>query len=466
MEEQDTPRGLPEGDGVDRRGFLSVSGRFAVAAALTGPGLTLLGCGGDDGGGGGGGASAGGEMSFWNFYGPGGGVKGQSDWFVQTADAWNKENATKVKLRYIPTEEYISGSSLQNAFAAGEGPDIFLLSPGDFLRYYNGGVLEDLTPYLEDGARDDFADGALDSRIVDDKVYGIPMEIEPLAMYYSPQAFEEAGISDVPTTWDETLEAAQKLKSGKRYGVLFETNPGYYQNFTWYPFMWQAGGEPIAEDGKTSTFDSPGVIAALDFWRRSVADGVAPRKALGSGGGDAVANLGSGYVGMQQTGVWSIAELEANKKNFKYDVFKLPTPDGGEYTTDLGGWAFVANAKGKNPEAAAQFCAWALASTQEQSVERGRQWNTVVKTNVPPRKSVQEKAEAEGAFESGPLKTFLTEIAPGGRGEPRYPAEVYRPISDAIQACQLRGSDPAAEARKASESIERFLQSYRGAPIA
>jgi len=42
---------------------------------------------------------------------------------------------------------------------------------------------------------------------------------------------------------------------------------------------------------------------------------------------------------------------------------------------------------------------------------------------------------------------------------------VYRPISDAIQACQLRGSDPAAEARKASEAIDRYLQGYRGAPI-
>lgn len=459
--QQGTPRG-PHADGdVDRRGFLTAGGRFAVAAALTGPGLTLLGCGGDDGGGG-----SGKEMSFWNFYGPGGAVEGQSKWFVDTAAAWNKEHEVKVKLRYIPTAEYISGSTLQTAFASGEGPDIFLVSPGDFLRYYNGGVLADLTPAMKD-ARGDFVDGALDSRMVDDKVYGIPMEIEPLAMYYSPQAFEKAGLSeaDLPQTWDETLSVAGKLRGGKQYGVLFETNPGYYQNFTWYPFMWMGGGQPVSPDAKQSTFDSPAVTAALDFWRRSVAEGVAPRKPLGSGAGDAVANLGSGYVAMQQTGIWSISELEANKKGFEYGVFPLPVPDGGRYTTDLGGWAFVANSKGSNPEAAAEFCAWALASTSPESVERGRQWNTVVKTNVPPRRSVQERAEQEGAFEEGALKTFITDIAPGGKGEPRYPAEVYRPISDAIQACQLRGSDPAGEARKASEAIDRYLQGYRGAPI-
>jgi hypothetical protein len=37
------------------------------------------------------------------------------------------------------------GSKPQTAFAAGQGPDIFIISPADFLRYYNGGVLVDLS---------------------------------------------------------------------------------------------------------------------------------------------------------------------------------------------------------------------------------------------------------------------------------------------------------------------------------
>ena len=39
--------------------------------------------------------------------------------------------------------------------------------------------------------------------------------------------------------------------------MLFETNPGYYQNYTWYPFLWQAGGDFQNADGK-SAFNSPG----------------------------------------------------------------------------------------------------------------------------------------------------------------------------------------------------------------
>ena len=33
---------------------------------------------------------------------------------------------------------------------------IFHSYPGDFLRYYNGGVLVDLTPYMEDAAKRTF----------------------------------------------------------------------------------------------------------------------------------------------------------------------------------------------------------------------------------------------------------------------------------------------------------------------
>ena len=432
-----------------------------LAAATAGSAMSLLAaCGGDD--------AAGGntnQLSFWNFYGPADEPSPQSKWFTDLAAKWNAENEAKVNLRYLPVSEYLAGTALQTAFSAGQGPDIFIISPGDFLRYYNGGVLADLTPHLSAEARADYVDGVLDTRTVDDKVYGLPMEIEPLAMYYSVKAFESAGLSeaDLPKTWDQLLGVADRLTTGKRFGVLFETIPGYYQNFTWYPFMWMGGGTAV-QDNK-SAFDSPATVQALKFWQDAVKTGVAPKKPQGDGAGNVTANLVAGYCAMQQTGIWSVSDFSQNHKNFQYGVFPLPTPPGGTYTTDLGGWAFVANAKGKNPEAAARFIAWALGSTSADGVERHRQWNTVVKTNVPPRKSVQQAAESRGAFSRGAMATFAKQIAPAGRGEPRYTPEVYQAISDAIQACQLNNADPAKAAADASERIDGFLQTYRGAAI-
>jgi multiple sugar transport system substrate-binding protein len=403
-------------------------------------------------------------LKFWQFYGPGGGVATQSKWFEDTVKAWNDTHDVKIELVYVPNNAYMDGTKLPTAFASGAGPDLFIISPGDFLRYYNGGVLLDLTPFMEEQARTDFFPSVIANRMVDGKIYGLPYEVEPMAMFYSVDAFAEIGLTekDVPKTWDELLTIGKKLTNDKRYGILFETQPGYYQNFTWYPFLWQGGGDFQGKDGK-SAFNSPATVQALKFWQDAVAMGVAPRKPLGGGGWDSVPNLGSGYCAMQNVGIWAIAQLREALPNFKYGVFKLPTPPAGKYLTIGGGWAFVANAKGSNPKAAGEFCAWALGSTNKDSVERVVDWCTKAKSDMPPRKSALEAGKS--AYETGFLKTFTDEVYPGARAEPRMPPQVYKAISDAIQACQLNGQKPEEAAAAASEQIDAFLGSYKGAPI-
>lgn len=404
-------------------------------------------------------------LSFWNFYGPDPLDTPTSKWFEGIVRDWNRNNDRKVGLRFIPGTTYMGGQVLQTSFSAGAGPDIFLLSPGDFLRYYNGGALLDLTPYLSPQARRDYPDNVIATRRVDGKIFALPMEVEPLAMYYSKDAFERAGIGedDLPRTWDELLDTARRLTRGNRFGVLFETLPGYYQNFVWYPFLWQGKGEAVRRG--RSVFDSSAAVEALDLWRQTQRHGLAPRSALGGGSGDLPANLATGYVAMQQSGIWAVADMRNLKPKYRYGCFPLPTPPGGGPRTAAGGWAFAVNARGKDPEAAARFVTWALASTDRAGVERQLRWNTVAKTNVPPRTSVQQLADRRKLFGKGPLKTFAETIAPTARPEPRYPPEVYKAISDAIQGTQMSGKDPRGAAADAAAIIENFLTTYDGAPI-
>ena len=403
-------------------------------------------------------------MKFWQFYAPGGGVALQDKWFEDVVKGWNDSHDVKVELVYVPNNAYMDGTKLPTAFASGAGPDLFIISPGDFLRYYNGGVLLDLTPFMSEAARNDFFPNVIASRMVDGKIYALPYEVEPMAMYYSVDAFNEVGLTekDVPKTWAELLEVAKKLTTQKRFGVLFETNPGYYQNFTWYPFLWEGGGDFQTKDGK-SAFNSPATVQALKFWQDSINMGVAPRKPLGGGAWDVVPNLGSGYCAMQNTGIWAIANLRQGAPNFKYGVFRLPTPPNGKYITIGGGWAFVANSKGFNPKAAGEFCVWALGSPKDGSTNRIVDWCTKAKSDMPPTKSALEAGKE--AYQSGFLKVFADEIYPGARGEPRMPPPVYKAISDAIQGCQLNGQNPEQAAAAASEQIDAFLAGYNGAPI-
>jgi multiple sugar transport system substrate-binding protein len=407
------------------------------------------------------------SLSFWQFYSPGGGVATQDKWFQDMVKSWNSSHDVKVELLYVPNQDYMNGSKLQTAFASGQGPDIFVISPGDFLRYYNGGVLVELSQYMEDAAKKDFFDNVMETRKVDGKIYGLPMEVEPMAMYYSHKAFSDAKLSeaDVPKTWDQLIEVSKKLTKKNQFGCLFETGPGYYQNFTWYPFLWQGGGDIVTPEGNKSAFDSPAAVQALKFWQETIKENVAPRNELGFGGGDPAANLASGFCAIQNLGIWGVSILRENAKGFEYGVFPCPTPLNGQPKSVLGGWSFVANAKSKDPETAAKFCVWALGSMSDDSIGRVVDWCIKAKSDVSPRKSALEKATELGGYKDGPMKVFKDDVFPTGRGEPRVPPEVYKAVSDAVQACQLGGADPKEQAAEASQNIDSYLAGYSGAPL-
>ncbi|UYM05006.1 hypothetical protein [Solicola gregarius] len=94
---------------VTRRTLLRGSAGGLAATTFAGSAATLLGgCSGDD--------AEGGDLTFWNFYGPADDGNPQSKWFVALVDEWNANNDVKIKLHYLPPAEYFSGTPLQTAF--------------------------------------------------------------------------------------------------------------------------------------------------------------------------------------------------------------------------------------------------------------------------------------------------------------------------------------------------------------
>lgn len=445
---------------VTRRAVLQTA---VGATAVTGAGA-LAGCGHGSA------ASDDTTLQFWQFYAPQSlsqpDLKAQNQWFLDAANDWNVRNKTKVQMVYIPNFTDPSNTRLGTAFASGSGPDIFLISPGDFLRYANGGALFDLAPFMTKEAIADFSPSVLSTRTIGDKIFGLPMEVEPLAMFYSKPAFEKAHLSeaDLPTTWDQLLEVAGKLTTDTQSGLVFETTPGYYQNFTWYPWLWQGGGDVIDPQTQKATFDSPAAVQALTLWGDSIARGVAPRTLPANG--DLPGAFREGFAAMWQSGIWQVAGFRANQPDFQYGVFPLPTPPGGTPATVLGGWAWCVNARGRNPEAAAKFVVETIGSMSATSIDRVATWCSVAKSDMAPRKSVEKHMAASGVFTKDPmLGYFRDKILPAGRSEPRYPPPLYKALSNAIQNVQSAGANAAGQVRVAQGAIEAFLETYDGGSL-
>src|SRR5690625_3925272 len=175
-------------------------------------------------------------------------------------------------MMFIPAYTATTNTRLTTAFAAGKGPDLFLISPWYSLRYYYGWGLQALTPYMSLEAINHFYCEALAPRLVDVHVYGLPMEQEPLAVFYDIPAFEKAGLAegDIPTTWEEMLEIGVQLSDNTTAGLVLDTTPSYYQNFTFYPWLWQGEGDVVDPETQKADFDSHAGVQVLTMYRASV----------------------------------------------------------------------------------------------------------------------------------------------------------------------------------------------------
>lgn len=389
------------------------------------------------------------KISFWTFH-----TNAEKEFMASLPEKYKAVNPNvEVTYENFPESDYM-GTKLTTAFAANAGPDVFVMSPGDFLKYANSGVAKDLTSYFTDEMKQDFLPSAIDAVTVDGKIVAIPFEIELLGLYYNKDMFKAAGL-EAPKTWDELVNATKKLKKGDIASLIVEPSKGYYQNFTWYPFLWQTGANVIDSGTKTATFEGEGVEKSLKLWGDLIKAG-APSK-LSIPLTNEIALLGSGKAAMQVCGTWAVASLENNYQDTNIGLVPLPVPEGGKAATAAGGWKLMVNGKSENSDAAAKFAMWAFAEDTSIPLE----WCTKVKFAYSPRKSVIEAGK--DVYTKGLREVFTNQIYDSAVGEPRYPSEIVNAVGDALQNVMFNNGDPKSEAKKANDKIADFLKTYNGA---
>ncbi len=388
-------------------------------------------------------------LQFWKF------VDETPDKLIkQWTDQWNTDNpATQVAFQTFPFDQY-TGPKLTTAFAAGAPPDIFWISAGDFLRYVNQKSVLALPSDLVGSMKQDFSEAAIAALTVAGEMYGMPIEQEPVALYYNTDMFSQGGVQP-PQTWTEMVDAATKLKTDQVAGIVVEPAQGVYQNFTWYPFLWSGGGDVVNADWTKATIDQAPGANAYQLWGDLITKGLAPSK-LPTGTND-IAPFGTEKAAMQVCGFWAVRAMNEQYPDVNYSVVKIPIPDGGKYVTVYGGWSQQVSRGSKNAEAALKFTQWMWFGDPNREVD----WFTKVNTKFCPRKTVLEVAK--DFYQQGKNAIFTNDVMPTARAEPRFPPEIVKAVGDGLQAAMFKGMSGQDAANQAAATINDFLGTYSGA---
>jgi len=283
-------------------------------------------------------------------------------------------------------------------------------------------------------------------------IWSLPFGTNNVGVFYRPEMFRAAGITQTPQTWGQLRQVAHQLTQDTngdgrvdQHGMLLGLGKGEFTVFTWLPFLWSAGAEVIQGDpthpkGADPTIIQPGTMAALQFWQDLIEDGSAilslPER------GFELDQFLAGKVAMQLSGPWTLRQLRQTGVDF--GVFPIPTAQ--QPATALGGEnLFVFKTNPERERAALTFAEYVLSE--------GFQTRWALQTGYLPvnLKSRQSPAYQKFIVEQPAVAVFLKQMAVA-RSRPIFPgyARVSESLGRALEATLLGQSTPA-EALEASQ---------------
>ena len=308
-----------------------------------------------------------------------------------------------------------------------------------------------------------FEPGSLSSFIIDGVLYGMPMDVASISMYYRKDFFKEAGLDpDVPPkTWDEVTEMGKKLMKRDANGNVTRAGWGWEARsvsshfYYWGTLLPQHGVDFLNAQGTGNGFNNKNGLAAFQYLYDTfhgpdqvAALGLAPKISP-------VDDFGAGRVAMINSGLWLAPAVEQSypKVTFKdgvYGVARLPQTVGGTPATRLNPWVYMVHAQSKVQKEAWQFISYLIQRPESRDIWFKRA------AFVLPWKGFADTA----AVKANPYASVFFEDLAIGVPTPRtrHFAELSNVVAKAYDRISANGDKPDAVMPDLANDIDFMMQ--------
>ena len=286
--------------------------------------------------------------------------------YKDSIDRFNKDFEGKYHCTPITTnlEEYYD--KLNALVAAGETPDVFIVSPGANLNdYAMTGVAAKLDDYLADGWKDTFtSDAVFAGGTYGDEggdgagIYAVPLNIAAACVFYNTEMFADAG-AEVPKTFSELLDACQKLQDKGYTPITISAGTAWCLSMV-AGYLCDRNGLNLADikDHKTDWKDEKVINAGKQIQELSK---YFQKTAAGDDNDVATAAFYNGEAAILIQGSWAIGQINGScAEGFadKVGVFAFPAVDGSSADPNrviAKSDSLAMSANTQHPEAAVQL---------------------------------------------------------------------------------------------------------------
>ncbi|HEY5503822.1 MAG TPA: extracellular solute-binding protein, partial [Sedimentisphaerales bacterium] len=244
-----------------------------------------------------------------------------------------KDDGIQLEVKSFQDEAYTD--ALKAARENGSAPDIFMTSYGNiYSTAVKPGYAAPLNDLLDQAYYDDIVDSVKNMITFDGTYYSYPQLTEPATVFfYRKDILAEAGVTEVPTTWDELLAACALIKPVLGRGQYTLGMPiGTALGWATYGMQYNTtGGLALNDQWTESLVDSQGYRDLNGFFYDLYANGYLPAGNVSpTGYNDIIDALCEDKLAMTFAGSWSVAEIMNAYPDYqdKIGVAAIPTKDG------------------------------------------------------------------------------------------------------------------------------------------
>ena len=296
---------------------------------------------------------AGATIKFWTFY------------LSPTFDGYIKDTIARFEATYpgvkVDWEDHQATfqDDLNNAFAAGNAPDVINLSvsEGWVSDYASRGVLLSLDDKVPQEVKDIYFPGLWKEQLVDGKNYQFPWYQGLNVELINKRLFEKAGLD--PAAFPKTIDGIPALCKTLKEQASTVCDIRLTVNDLISQMVYEGNVKPISADGKTFTFNSPEAVAWLQMYVQMVADGTVDNTTLTTTDDrTGLLLFSAGQAPFYATGPNLIRDVKSNNATLYDDLAVAMAPLGKSGVTGKGLMSISVKGDTKFPNASialAQF---------------------------------------------------------------------------------------------------------------
>ena len=254
-----------------------------------------------------------------------------------------------------------AGNSLPDVFSYWAGARVQFVADSDALT-----PIDDI--WAAEGMDKVVAKSVADSATMyNGKRYLVPFNYHYAGMFYNTKVMADAGVSEMPTTWDGFLALAETLKSKGVTPIALGSKDRWPAQF-WFDYLLlrTAGPDYRAKlMNGTASYDDAEVKAAMGLWKDLTDKGYFVENANADGWTDASDKVARGDAAMTLMGTWITGYWNGIglKPGVDYDFFPFPSITAGVANAAVGPVdGLVVSSSGQNPEGAKKFIAYMMSN--------------------------------------------------------------------------------------------------------